>query len=260
MQKSKFFERIGKLTFSLILTWILVTGIVIAAGTWDTLKDGDLVTESIWSNMVWQINWKINLSDIPTCWASQSLTFNGSTFECNSPVIESDKVQAWTVYHSQWSSNTASTSDVKNIVFDTPFLVAPKVYVSIAWFYISNSSRSETFSLNISPSSIDKNWFRLSLPWSNPSHHNMRISSATWIAVPQEWWSWWASSSVANWSTCYTGVVNTSSKSWICVLWSNHTYYGWSQDCYINMWWGGWWEPNIVEWTEYSNKYTQTCN
>jgi hypothetical protein len=44
MDKNNFFEKVGKLTFSIILTGILVTSVVIAGNTWQTYNDSDTIS------------------------------------------------------------------------------------------------------------------------------------------------------------------------------------------------------------------------
>ncbi len=76
MNKSKFFEKVGKLTFSFVLTGFLVTGVVIAIAetTWQTYTTWDPISAIEWRKMVTEIQWKFNKTDIPSCNAWEFLT------------------------------------------------------------------------------------------------------------------------------------------------------------------------------------------
>jgi hypothetical protein len=65
MDKNKFFEKVGKLTFSIILTGLLVTGTLFAATTtWKTLTTNDPVSGQHWQDMVAAIDTKISSVDL----------------------------------------------------------------------------------------------------------------------------------------------------------------------------------------------------
>jgi hypothetical protein len=65
MDKNKFFEKVGKLTFSIILTGLLVTGTLFAATTtWKTLTTNDPVSGQHWQDMVAAIDTKISTVDL----------------------------------------------------------------------------------------------------------------------------------------------------------------------------------------------------
>lgn len=83
MNKNKFFERVGKLTFSVVLTGILVTGTLFAATTtWKTLTDNDPVSGQHWQDMVAIIWSKFNKADIPNCWVWEVVKSDGTSFSC----------------------------------------------------------------------------------------------------------------------------------------------------------------------------------
>ena len=257
MQKVSFFEKIGKIVFSFILTWLLVTWVVFAVN-WDNLNDDDVVTWTHWQNLVSSIRWKINKSDFPTCAAWESLTYDWVSFSCNSPVASAaiESIQAWMV------TNTSNSNKTINVTFATPFTSTPQIVVSAAWFYLNNSSRWETFDLNLSYSNVTKNGFKIVLPGGTPNNHRMRIKSASWIAIPAS--GSWNRPVVSNISsTCAPWQRTTNNeKNGSCIKWTYNNIYYWSeQTC---TWFFGRpdreWFPTMENWYKYTKKYTQTCN
>ncbi len=251
MDKNKFFEKVGKLTFSVILTSVLITWAVIAATTftnWEILDATDL-------NNTFDL--KVSKSDIPECWEWESLTYKGGVFSCFSPAasITPEWVQAGMEY------NTSNSNKTVNVVFQKPFSWIPKIVVSAAGFYLSNDSRSETFDLWISYSNVTKTWFKLILPWNSPKHYNMRIKSASWIAIPPT--GTWSSVSSSSYTYgCWNKRTTNNEKNWSCLIWLTNTYYSWESTCTYTV--SGWsrWESEPIEfdWYKYSTKKMQTCN
>lgn len=263
MKKNRFFEKVGKLTFSIITTAVLVTWVVFAA-SWDSLGDWDTVSWTNWKNMVDAINAKadisntINKSDIPTCWSSEALSFNWSSFVCKSTwgwSSTSGDIQLWMVY------NNTDANKTINVTFDTPYSVAPKIMASVSWFRLENSSRNESFNVWVNYSNVTTTWFKITLMWSKWSNHKERTQSALWVAIPNKIGTWSSSTSVShNSSTCYTtGSFNTNSKSWSCVVGAVNNYYTWKSWCFKTIFLPSWWDTD-VPWFRYSSRYKQTCN
>ena len=123
MNKNKFFEKVGKLTFSTLLTWLLVTWVVIAAGSWDSLQNWDKVTEPIWNNMVAEIKNKVNFSDLSQFYTKTESDDKFLT-EVNIPTIVMDM---WTFQWSSWLSRKVT----KPTCLDW---YTPKIQVNLDWF------------------------------------------------------------------------------------------------------------------------------
>lgn len=93
MNKNKFYEKVGKLTFSIILTWFIVTGIVYWASTWKTLSSWDTVTWADWSDMVAAIDSKISSVDLSDYYTKSEADTNfASISEAVNAVISTCKI------------------------------------------------------------------------------------------------------------------------------------------------------------------------
>lgn len=252
MKKNNFFEKFGKLIISLLLTWFLVTGVVIAATNftnWSILDADDLNAE---------FTWKVSRSDIPACSTWESLTYDGTSFSCTSPAETSmpESVQAGMAYNNTFDNKTV------NITFPSAFSGTPKVVVAMNGFYLENSSRWEKFELYPSVSNVSSTWFRLLIPWNTRNNHKLKAASVTWIAIPPTW-SWSSVSSSSYSDGCGNKRTINNEKSWSCLVWLTNTYYTWESTCSYTetrMWRS--WEPIIIprSWYNYSSKKTQTCN
>jgi len=83
-----FFEKLGKFTFSVILTGLIVTWAVYAAVvTIPHLKNNEIVTESFMTNLADTINAKLSKNDVPTCKNNESLSYNWSSFSCKAQIL-----------------------------------------------------------------------------------------------------------------------------------------------------------------------------
>ena len=252
MKKNNFFEKFGKLIISLLLTWFLVTGVVIAATNftnWSILDADDLNAE---------FTWKVSKSDLPACLTWESLTYDGTSFSCFTPekATNIEMPQAGMAYNGTFASKTV------NITFPTAFSSTPQIVVAMNGFYLENSSRGERFELYPTYSNVTKNWFKLTIPWSTHNNHKLKAASVSWFAMPASWT--WSSPSMSNiTASCQSSQRTTNNeKTWSCVKWSySNTYYGWESTC---MWdfgppdWEGF--PTMRSGYKYSKKYTQTCN
>ena len=93
MKKNIFFEKVGKLTFSVILTGFTVTALVYAASSF---TNGQVLD-------AWDLNnafdTKLSITAVPTCWAEEYLTTDSSWFICKA-----------------LTDNTLSQSDVLNTI------------------------------------------------------------------------------------------------------------------------------------------------
>ena len=124
MNKNKFFEKVGKLTFSVLLTWILVSWIVIAAsGTWDTYNDSDIVTWTEWQKMVNSIKNKVNAVNLQQYYTKTESDDKFLT-EVNIPTIVMD-------------FNTLQWSSALSHKVTKPKCTAwysPKIQVNLDWY------------------------------------------------------------------------------------------------------------------------------
>lgn len=257
MKSNNFFEKLWKWIFSIFLTWILVTGLVYAV-SWKDLKEADNVTWTHWQNMVSAISSKLNKTDIPACSAWESLTYDGTSFSCFAPVSEATDIpQAWYAY-----TTFSDKTTYQDITFDQPYLVTPKVVASIKTAKRTDGgcSNPPDVNFNVNITNVTKTWFRITFQQYNACKWDSKVTAATWIALPQIWWTWSSPT-----SSSYTGVCwnkrNINKRSWSCIVWtSNHVYYGGESDCVI-------FDINPIteqetstDGYEYTTKYTQTCN
>jgi hypothetical protein len=94
MNKNKFFEKVGKLTFSIVLTGLLVTGTLFAATTtWKTLTTNDPVSGAHWQDMVAEIDTKISSVDLSGYYTkTESEDAFASVTEAVNAVIDTCKI------------------------------------------------------------------------------------------------------------------------------------------------------------------------
>lgn len=256
MQKSKFYEKVGKLTFSIVLTWVLVTVVVFAAVRtnfvdWEILSAVDL------NAIQPAIDTKVSITSIPECADGESLTFKLWTFSCFSAAaaITPEWIQAGMVYHSSYDNKTIT------VTFSPAFSWTPKVIVSAADLIMKNDSRWEEFDLGVSYSNVTKTWFKIYLDGQNTKHTDFIVKSASWVAIPPTW-TWSTASSSSYTHGCGNKRTINNEKSGSCLVGLTNTYYSWESTCtyMINVPKSG--EPELIEvsWYKYSSKKYQSCN
>jgi hypothetical protein len=222
MKINKFYEKVGKLTFSLVLTWILATGIVIAWTTWQTYTDDDTISGSQWQLMVTEIQNKVSAVDIP----------DFSTFYTKSEI---------------------------DTTFVTPAEVIESV-MNTCKICIAQGDRNNqaNFSNNIGNNRYTCSDFwsigKLDLIWDVNSDDQLAFKIE--CGIPGTWSA--AVSTTFDWE-CGPRLLSNAEKSWFCSKdnWSN-IYYKWETTC--NYEWSLWnWEPIMLPWYDYTHKETQTC-
>ena len=93
MNKNTFFEKVGKLTFSILLTGIIVSSAVYGATTWKTLSEGDVVSWADWSDMIAAIDSKISSVDLSDYYTKSEADTNfASVTEAVNAVISTCKI------------------------------------------------------------------------------------------------------------------------------------------------------------------------
>lgn len=226
MNKNKFFEKVGKLTFSVVLTWVLVTWIVVAGTTWQTYNDDDIISGNQWQLMVSEIQNKVSAIDLPDLTNFYTKTESDTNFTTSAEVIES-------------VMNTCK--------------------ICIAQGDRDNSANFSSSDSNHTYACADF-WsvWRLNVLWKMNSDDQLAFKIE--CGIPGVWWT--STTSAYTWS-CGNKRVTNNEKTWFCSKSKpGNTYYAWETSCVYFETIPKSWEPIEIErdWFKYSSKKTQTCN
>jgi hypothetical protein len=223
MNKNIYFEKVGKLTLSVILTSVLITWAVIAATTftnWQVLDSVDLNNA---------FDEKVSVTSIPTCATDEYLTTDASWFKCK-----------------KLTDNTLTQSDILSTI-------STSCKICLSWSdsnlplsqtYKSSKQKGSCVSLN------STSFASVRTSWDVDGNDNF------WVKVVCSGWTW-STVSVNSASSCSPS-HNITEKSGTCFAWDTNTYYwGTKTNCTFNIpyAWGGS-IPGFI----YSKRYNQTCN
>ena len=240
MDKNKFFEKVGKLTFSVVLTWVLVTGLVFAWTTWNTYTDWDTLSWTQWWKMVTVINSKISLSDLT--WYYTQAEVDTIVWWITSDPLILPSIKQKSIY--MWIGQTSKTLTCWSW----------EQVISCGFTKIFNKDE-DTVYCNLNLSTNWCNFYKDESGWNDGSNGFCYCSyykNGTWDSWSSVSYSW----------SCNTAKLSTTKSTWSCQPWSLSYYYSWESACTYTV--SGWsrWESEPIEfdWYKYSTKKKQTCN
>lgn len=235
MLKSNFFEKVGKLTLSIVLTWILATGIVIAGTTWNTYTDWDSLAWTEWWKMVDVINSKISLSDLTWYYTQEEVDTIVGWITSDPLILPSIKEKS--VYFSTHGTKYSTCWAWEQVVS--------------CWMGHDVWGHDDMFcKLDLS-----NNRCKLTV-----RKYNGMDNNTYWYCYCSYFknWSWDSWTAVSHTSICTASKNSTTKSSWSCQPWAINYYYTWEKSCKYDILVKG--ELVLVPWFEYTWKSKQTCN